>query len=304
MLIKNHIKITDVLEGYWKALLLLLVLVVALVFLNEYVIAKYIELPMSLATILGTALAFFIGFTNNQAYDRWWEGRKIWGAIVNDSRSWARQIITYSKASDTVNQDEVQEFSRQAVHRHIAWLYALKSNLRKSDDKDYRPYLSESEIADLEAQDNIHNGILKIQSQKLNDAYEKGVMDGFQFLAANDLLVRFSDEMGKCERIKNTVFPTNYHHYTYLFTWFFIVFLTFALTNQIGYWAIPASWLIGSIYAITHSIGLTLVNPFEKIKTGNPLDQIVRTIERNLLQMLGEKELPPPVEAVDGEYIL
>ncbi|MCK5872931.1 MAG: hypothetical protein KAG26_08895, partial [Methylococcales bacterium] len=116
--------------------------------------------------------------------------------------------------------------------------------------------------------------------------------------------VRFCDGMGMSERIKNTVFPTSYTSYTKMFIWFFIVSMTFVFSDLVGAWSIFFGAFVGYIYIVMHTIGLAILNPFEPTPAGVPIDQITRTIEINLLETLGEPDIPAPVENVNGEYVL
>ena len=153
MLISKKVNIYRILSGTWRHFFYEIVACVSAYFVYRYVesihVFDSIIVSSIIPTILGTALAFFIGFNNNQAYDRWWEARKVWGEIVNDSRSWARQIIHFLKPNggDPLFVNTLKE---RMVKRHIAFLYALKSNLRKSDRTLYREYLSEEDIAEME----------------------------------------------------------------------------------------------------------------------------------------------------------
>ena len=304
MIITKKIKIKRVLIGTWKNGLLV-TLVCALSFLfSEYILLEVVELPAVIPTILGTALAFFIGFNNNQAYDRWWEARKIWGALVNDSRSWARQINYYLSIPEGQTKEELMEKKKTAIFRHIAFLYALKGNLRNENKNDYKKYISQKEIEEVEGQTNTHNAILNIQSSELETLRRDNWIDGFRFIELNKLLIRFSDEMGKSERIKSTVFPPTYNFYTRIFIWILMISTTFVITSMVGVWSILYGTLIGFIFLATHAIGQTLLNPFEAVPTGISLDQITRTIEINLLETLGESEIPEPIQSVNNEYVM
>ena len=128
--------------------------------------------------------------------------------------------------------------------------------------------------------------------------------DGFRFSEMNKMLVNFSDEMGKSERIANTVFPTSYNFYNLIFIWFFIVFATLFTAQTAGSWSILAGTLIGYVFLTIHKIGLSLLNPFEDIPTGISLNQITRTIEINMLQTLKKNDIPSPIESVNGEYVM
>lgn len=266
---------------------------------REYLIANHIEIPAIAPTVLGTAIAFFVGFNNNQAYDRWWEARKIWGGLVNDSRSFSRSLIYYVDKSD-----ESFVIMKRIIYRHIAFLYSLKASLRGTTDEIYIKYLNDSDIKEMNKQRNSHNALLNIQSRDLELLYQKKHIDGFKFMQINELLVRFSDEMGMCERIKNTIFPTTYSYLTKVFIWLFVVTFTLVISQYAGVYSIFIGWLVGFVFVSTQINGMSLVNPFENNSAGVPLNQITRTIEINLLEMLGEDDIPEPVKPINNEYIL
>ncbi len=304
MIITKQIRLTRIIKGTWKNLIILTLICILAYFFDIYFLKNYVEIPSFVPGILGPALAFFIGFNNNQAYDRWWEARKIWGALVNDSRSWARQIIYNTSVNNPEEQNELISIRKRAVHRHIAFLYALKENLRGDSKKAYKKYLIPREFEHVELESNIHNAILNNQSKDLEYLNKKGWIDGFRFIEMNEMIINFCDEMGMSERIKNTIFPTTYVFYTRLFIWLLIISTTFVSTDLVGAWAIPIGIFVGYVFLITHIIGLAILNPFEPTPSGISLDQITRTIEINLLEMLGEKEIPEPVKSINNEYIM
>lgn len=294
MLLSKKIAIHRVISGTWRHFLFTILICTATYIGYYYINSPNWDFPVLLPTILGTALAFFIGFNNNQAYDRWWEARKIWGEIVNDSRSWARMMCFYSNGNG----------AEKAIRRHLAWLYALNEYLRENSDKKYHAYLSNEEIAIVEGQSNSHNAILNLQTQELEKLYKAGVIDGFRFVELSGILTRFSDTMGKSERIKNTVFPTIYGFYTYIFIWIFIIAVTVVSEEHLGVWSILVGVLIGYVFLTSHKIGKSLINPFENIPSSVPINSITRTIEINLLELLKADDIPDPYPSVDGEYIL
>lgn len=164
MIIANKISIHRIVSGTWKHLLIS-VLICSLSYLiyNYFLLSKF-GISVLFPSILGTALAFFIGFNNNQSYDRWWEARKIWGALVNDSRTWARQLIYFQ--SETTN-EEIKLYTKTMIYRHISFLYALKQSLRKSNENEYKKYISEEEISIIERQSNKANALLSLQTRDL-----------------------------------------------------------------------------------------------------------------------------------------
>ena len=304
MIITKNIRIDRIIAGTWKNTLLILFVCGVSYLFNELFLSHYFNFPPIVDAILGPALAFFIGFSNNQAYDRWWEARKIWGALVNDSRTWARQIIYYITAPDDQRMDEIRGKQKEAIYRHIAFLYALKDSLRGETKKEYRKYLSTEESDVVERESNIQNAILSLQSKELDDLYKKSWTDGFRFMELNKMLISFSNEMGKSERIKNTVFPPTYGFYTRVFIWILVVSTTIVLADTNGAWSILFGALIGYVFLTTHTIGQALLNPFDPIPTGIALNQITRTIEINLLETLGEPDIPKPIQSVNNEYIM
>jgi len=304
MILTKKIKIKRILIGTWKNGLMVLLICTASYFFSKYAFVEVNDLPAVIPSILGTALAFFIGFNNNQAYDRWWEARKIWGALVNDSRSWARQIMANLSVPNGQTEEDLIERKRIAIYRHIAFLYALKGNLRNENQDSFSKYISQDELKEVKSKSNVHNAILNFQSSDLETLLKENWIDGFRFIELNKMLIRFSDEMGKSERIKNTVFPPTYNYYTRVFIWVMMISTTFVIADIVGAWSILYGTLVGYIFITVHTIGQSLLNPFENIPSGISLDQITRTIEINLLESLGDSDIPEPIKTVNDEYIM
>lgn len=303
MLIVTNIRLSRILRNTWQIDLIMIASCTVAYLVREFLIKHHFEIPSIIPTVLGTAIAFFVGFNNNQSYDRWWEARKVWGALVNDSRSWARSTVTYISQNE-LTEHEFRTIKDRMVCRHIAFVYALKANLRGAVDENYRRYLEEEEVLEISQQTNVANAILTLQSRDLDLLNKKGLIDGFRFMELNQLLVKFSDEMGMSERIKNTIFPTTYNYFTKVFIWLFVVSLTLVISQHAGIWSIFLGWLVGFVYVSTQINGMSLVNPFENNSSAIPLNQISRTIEINLLETIGAKDIPKPVKPIKGEYIL
>lgn len=319
MLLRQHLSIYRVLKITWRIDLIILSLCTAAYFVDSRIMVTIHILP-TLPALIGTATAFFIGFNNNQAYSRWWEARTIWGGLVNDSRSWARGLMAYcgghqgssgegaekggAPGEGTIT-GERRAYARKMILRHIGFLYALKTALRKDSDNTFEKYLSAPETASVRRFANIPNAILDLQAQDLEKLSRLQATDGFRFLALNDLLRGFCEGMGKSERINNTVFPTTYIYFTRLFIWILVVLVTMTLSENIGPWSIFFGWVIGFAFHASQINGMMLMNPFEPIPSGVALNSITRTIEINMLQTLGEAGIPAPEPTQrDGEYVL
>jgi putative membrane protein len=294
MLINPNLSIYQIIRITWKVDLTILLLCCVAYYIDIKFFPHF-QIPSILPTLMGTALAFFIGFNNNQAYDRWWEARIIWGALVNDSRSWARNLMAH--CSDPV-------YQKRMIYRHIAFLYVLKSALRKQIILPPEKYISAAELNNVLASRNSSNALLDIQAQDLETIEKEQSIDNFRFLGLNQLLQNFCDGMGKSERIGNTVFPVTYVYFTKTFIWLFVILITMAISGSVGPWSILFGWLIGFVFHISHLNGMTLMNPFENTVFSIPLDSLVRTIEIDMLQTLGETDTPKPVESVKGEFVM
>jgi len=296
MLIAQNIRISRILKDTWQVDLIMIVSCTVSYMIREHLIANNYVMPAIIPTLLGTAIAFFIGFNNNQAYDRWWEARRIWGSLVNDSRSYARNLLNYVEGDETT--------VRRMIYRHIAFLYALKTNLRGGTNDCNVRYLNESDRLSIQGASNLHNAILNLQSADLQLLSKNGHIDGFRFMEINAMLVRFSDSMGMAERIKNTVFPTTYSYMTKVFIWLFVVTFTLVISESAGVVSIFLGWLIGFVFVSTQINGMNLVNPFVNNSASIPLNQITRGIEINLLEMMGAEDVPEPVKPINDEYVL
>jgi putative membrane protein len=259
------------------------------------------------ATVLGIALSILVGFRVNSAYDRWWEARRLWGAITNDSRTTARQLTTFlwyrnpAKGGAGVDCDERDRYVREMVYRQIAFVYALKNHLRRLDPWDeIQPFLSKKEFENLKRQKHVPNALLQSQAVCLQEIDEKEFVTDFRHVQIETRLTALCDSMGGCERIKNTVFPRQYSVYSTLFISVYTHLLPFVFVSKIGWVTIPVTLVIGFIFFALDRIATNIENPFENKIDDTPMSSICRTIEINLRQQLGETELPEPVQSVDG----
>lgn len=254
---------------------------------------KEISIPLSVPMVLGTVLSLLLAFRSNQAYDRWWEARTVWGAIVNDSRTLVRQLMSLMDAAE--ESDETRHFQLQFVKRQIAWNYALGQSLRRKDPlKGLERLLSRREMNYLARFDNVPAGILHMHSRDLKYALRHEWFNAYQQVEIDKTLTRLCDAMGKCERIKNTVFPATYSLYTHFAVIFFILLLPFALIDSLGMMEVPLVAAISASFLLIEKMAVNLQDPFENKPTDTPMTAIARRIEQDLLQMLDDVPLPEP----------
>lgn len=294
MLIGKNLSLFRILKITWKVDLLM-VAFCSLVYTIDTLLLVPFKLPIAFPALMGTAIAFFIGFNNNQAYDRWWEARRVWGEIVNDSRSWARNLIAYNQNPGA---------TKRMIYRHIGFLYALTATLRRNEDKTHLEFLTQADIKELKLGLHIPNTLLRIQAQELKQLRTGNNLTDFEFYNLNGLLQNFCDEMGKSERINNTVYPISYVFFTKLFIWLFVALITMSTNNEVGWPAIVLGWLMGFVFNTIHLNGMSLMNPFEYAPAGIPILSITRNIEINLLQELNDEYIPEPLPPINDEYIL
>ena len=252
-----------------------------------------LDLPIAPVTIVGGALAIFLGFRNNSAYDRWWEARKVWGSIVNTSRTLCSHVMTFpSVKHGHMDAAERRNWQRVVIRRQIAWLYALKFNLRgQSQWEEVSKYLSVRENEELLTKSNKPTHLLHHQNQSMAEAFELGMIDSFRHVELSKLIEHLYSWQGMAERIKKTVFPFYYNYFTKLFLWLFISCLPFALAPIMGVMAIPMSMGISFIFYILDKSGELTEDPFEARAADTPMSTISRSIEIDLLEMLGEEDI-------------
>ncbi|WP_031529059.1 bestrophin family protein [Dyadobacter crusticola] len=297
MYVKQVFSIWRLLRGIWAGVLAVTLYATLVFYLYSTQNWHFLSFPISIITILGTALSLLLGFRTNSAYDRWWEARKIWGAIVNDSRTLIRQ----SSAFISTERNEKDEVVSNLAHLQIAWCYALANSLRKNQVLVYADlHLSASEHDYVASQDNIPNAILNLIQFKMAELHEQGKIPTLLYQNIDDTIQRLCNSMGMCERIKNTVFPTQYSFFVLLVIFIFTLILPMGLVESIGRIAIPITFVISFLFFYVEWIAYILQNPFENSPNDIPMTSLSRTIEINLLQLIGADKIPEKILPKNG----
>lgn len=289
MLLKENIPIKYIFGKIRTEVLMvtLYALFIALLYKNFHF--TRISIPIAVPTLLGTVISLLLAFKSNQAYDRWWEARTLWGAIVNDSRSLTRQLFTYIDTH--YGTAEERAFSERMSKRQIAWCYVLSRQLRGHDPMPgLEKWLCNEDYEYIKSYSNKAVALLKLQGADLRHAYKLGWINEFQQIEMDATLTRFSNHMGGCERIKNTVFPSTYSVYIHFSLMLFIALLPFGLIEFFGLVEIPMVIAIASSFFLIEKMAIHLQDPFENRPTDTPTTAISRTIERDILQMLKQYE--------------
>ena len=264
---------------------------------------SYLNIPHAVPTVMIAVVSLLLAFRSNQAYDRWWEARTIWGAVVNDSRTLARQVNCFLQ--ENIPGDEIFFYKSAFIKRQIAWCQALNMSLRgKNEFVEIEKYLSRADVQQLKNFNNIPMAILHLQGQSLQECHRNGWINNYQQVALDETLTRFSNSMGGCERIKKTVFPVTYSMYIHLALLFFFLLLPFSLLDVFGLMTIPMVIAMGALYFLIEKMAVHLQDPFENKPTDTPMTSICFTIERDLRQMISDAQHQNEVVQNNAYYIL
>lgn len=298
MLLKNKIPVSYIFgQIKYEVLLVLcygLSIELAYSIFNIHVTA--VSIPITVSSVFGTILSLLLAFRSNQAYDRWWEARIIWGAIVNDSRSWGRQVLTLMENPEN---EDIKSFQDRMILRQIAWCYALAKSLRGADPMPHiRDLLNENDYRYIKKISNKAVAILDLQAKDLQYALKMGWINSYQQINFDNTLCKLADSMGKAERIKKTVFPTTYGLYIKLAVWVFILLLPFGLVDLFGFLMIPVLMIVATFFYLIEKTAAQLQDPFENKATDTPVMAISRTIEIDLKEMMQNESIviPKPYE--------
>lgn len=260
MYTKRKFKAFDM--AMWTRYETLLFIILSIIWVSAYYFADltWLKIPWTPLALIGTAVAFVIGFQNNSAYGRIWEARKIWGGIVNTSRTFGmfvQVMLTNEHTEVKLSKEELQHEIKTLTYRHIAWMTALRHAMRvpkpwetimnektnqewdvkpperiSSLEEDLKPYLSQEELSSVLGKNNKQTAILYQQSYHLQKLKEQGVIWEFAFLQLEGVIEEFFTLQGKSERIKNFPYPRHFASLNHYFMWVFVLLLPMAIVPQ------------------------------------------------------------------------
>lgn len=277
MYIKKKYSFKDMILWTRKETLLFVLVALVPTILYDVIGLKWVQLPWTPIALIGTAVAFLIGFQSNAAYGRIWEARKIWGGIVNYSRSWGmmvKDMVTNEYAQEPASENELEGHKRVLVYRHIAWLTALRYAMRQKKPWEtfiehktnqewikmmhipewettlgdsMKHLLSEEEYQYIANKTNRATALLSLQSQHLRALKERGIVWEFSFLELEGVLKELFNLQGKSERIKNFPYPRQFATLSYDFIKIFVLLLPFGV--------VPEFAKIGKILSESYTLG-------------------------------------------------
>ncbi|PJJ07999.1 putative membrane protein [Flavobacterium sp. 1] len=225
-------------------------------------------------TTLGFVISLLLAYRINSAYDRWWEGRKLWGALVNNSRNLAIKLSVILKDEKDL-----------AYFRKLIPSYASMLNKHLKDEETSMQLFEDVDLA-LDHHKHRPNQIAKMLFQKINDLYISHKITGDQLIILNNEIQSFTDICGACERIKNTPIPYSYSTFIKKFIFIFVLTLPYAYSFTLGYYVIPVVSFIFYVLASIEIISEEIEEPFGYDDNDLPITKITQNIKRHIEEIL------------------
>jgi len=266
-----------------KTLLPMLIFMSVFTLAACYVFLEHIEFnkfPLSTAahSLLGIVLGLFLVFRTNSAYDRWWEGRRLWGGLVNSTRNFALKL----NAALPQNHADRKWFAAMISN----FIYATKEHLREGVDFSQLEISDEDFSTQLKNVSHKPNFIASAMYKKVDELMKSNIITGFHLTNLDKELKDFIDLLGACERIKKTPIPYSYTMYIKKFIFIYIVTLPFGFINTFGYFTVPTVVLISYILLSVELIAEEIEDPFGRDSNDLPTDDLAKTIKANVKEIL------------------
>jgi putative membrane protein len=263
---------------------------------DHYWLLKTVSIPLSVSTFIGTLLSLLLAFRTSQSYERWWEARTVWGAIVNDSRTLIRQVQQFLPANA-----EGAAYVRKFTEQQITWCYALSQNLRKVPFSGIvADYVQQQGIKTV----NLPNYLLSRHTGLLAEATREFDLDANRQVQVDATIARLCDSMGKCERIKNTVFPRSYSVLLHFIIYVLMTALPFGLEDNSKFVEVALTFVIPVLFICIERTAILMQDPFENRPTDTPMTTLSRTIESNLREMTTSVVNPPVPEHPESYFMM
>lgn len=266
MLVRRNLKWSVLFHYTWKSMLYYLVLAIVVYLFYNYLKVWVLHIPFTAIGAMSTALAIFLGFKTSNAYDRWWEARKIWGLLVNYSRAWARQVIIMVIPENPLEAEEVKKLQHRIVYCRMAFVHALRVFLRKThtynklgqeeideepnEYSDTQGFLSPEEYEVFAHKQNPPNFLLELQGKDLRKAFNRGWLSDFRFVKLEETLVEFNNIQWRSERIKNTPFPRQYSFFSRVFVFIQPLCCPSCLLRNLSWPVFPSRLLSLSFFCV------------------------------------------------------
>lgn len=312
---------------------LLLLISTAATFCYKVLGWQWLSIPWLPVALLGTAVAFVVGFKNNASYDRMWEARKAWGAIVNASRTWGimvKDFISDKHATQKISEESLKAEKEKLIQYHIAWLSALRFQLRepraweaiyKKHNMEYKEkwfkvhehgnkmeddlllHIDREVVDVIMTKSNKAAQIIALQSENLKRLLDMGLIEDFRHMELEKVLVELYNQQGASERIKNFPYPRQFATLNLYFIRIFICLIPLGMLQEFEklggnmiWLSIPFSALSSWIFTTLEKIGESTESPFEGSANDVPITAISRGIEIDLKEMFEMENIPASIK--------
>ncbi|MFC4929106.1 bestrophin family protein [Massilia sp. GCM10023247] len=286
----------SILASIWKSLAVTTLLAIFVTWNHGRLWDHKIHLTVVPFTLMGLPLAIFLGFRNNSAYDRYWEGRKLWGELVLRSRNLARQCLSLIDG----DAQAAGELRTRMIRRTIAFAHALRGALRGCDaGTDVAAHIEPGEWSALHGRASLHQALMLEMGQDLARCRRAGLVDSMRAATLDATISAMVATAASCERIKNTPVPFSYTLLLHRTSYLYCILLPFGLVDSIGFMTPLVVAIVAYTFFGLDALGDEIEEPFGLSPNDLPLDAICRAIEIDMRDALGETDLPPPLTPVN-----
>lgn len=249
-----------------------------LIFLNEETEILHFEISATFHTVIGLVLGLLLVFRTNSAYDRWWEGRKQLGALVNTTRNLAIKVKTYA-------QEEKPALSHETLHLIYAFAYAMKEHLREYDFSSVYPEIPSTYLEQFKAVDHKPNLLLGKIAANVKVLFKEGVITGEQLIVLEKECNALINILGACERIRHTPIPMAYALHLKRVLLIYALTLPFGFVGQLHWLAIPVVLIVFYTMLGIELIGEEIEDPFGMDDNDLPVDELCDKIKANVIEI-------------------
>jgi ion channel-forming bestrophin family protein len=240
---------------------------------------SYLKNITLMHSLLGFVISLLLVFRTNTAYDRWWEGRKLWGSLVNNSRNLALKLSAMLPEDDATG----RAFFRTIIPQYAV---ALKNHLRRESTRLELDDTVKTEVGPIDEAKHVPNQLAAALFKKVNTLYESGKIKAEQLIVLNGELASFTDICGACERIKNTPIPFSYSAFLKKFIFFYVMTLPWGYVFNLGYWAVPVVVFIFYVLASLELVAEEIEDPFGSDVNDLPMDRLCAGIEKHVGELI------------------
>lgn len=274
---------SDTLRILWPEMILMGMYSGALTYLllSNFPNAQTFKNTLSVHSLVGVVMGLFLVFRTNSAYDRWWEGRKQWGSLVNSSRNLSIKISTF--ISDDVNE------KREILQLISIFPYVAKEHLRSNPDlSEAKTILPENIIREIESWEHLPNGIIRAIYARIKKLNARSILSTEELIIIDNELTEFLDMLGACERIKSSPIPFSYILFMKKFIFLYCITLPIGLISDFLYWTIPITMFIFYVMVSLEILAEEIEDPFGKDDNDLPTDEIAERIKSNVGEIIGK----------------